>query len=358
MDHAEIAGANLDIGTLDIFGRRINELKFLYTNLADGWMANLQSREITGGIRWQPDQGKGKILGRLKSLAVPGPAPAKMGEADEANKDHEYPGLDIIADNFEASQKKLGRLELLANQQGINWNINKLIISNPDSTLTVDGIWDSWKRKPKTRLNATWDISDVGKTLDRLGYPDTVKGGTANISGKLNWPGSPDQFSFPSLGGNLELDAKNGQFLKVKSGVGRLLGVFMLDFRDVLNGGFSFDNIGGSMQIDRGVMKSKNFKMEGPAAKVAMSGETDLDRETLNLHVIVSPKVSNSISLAAFAGGPAVGLAAFVLQKLLGDPLNKIASYGYEIGGTWDDPLETKSGTEKKETPAPSPLGK
>jgi uncharacterized protein (TIGR02099 family) len=367
MDRGEIAGANLDIGTLDIFGRRINDLSFSFTDLADGWSANLQSREITGGIRWQPGQPTGKMLARLKSLAVPGPAPAKMGETDDPGQDHEYPALDIIAENFEASQKKLGRLELLANLQGANWNIDKLTLSNPDSTLSVDGVWDSWKRKPKTRLNLNWEIGDLGKTLDRLGYPDTIKGGTASMTGKLNWPGSPDQFSLSGLDGNLDLDAKNGQFLKIQPGVGRLLGVLSLqalprrllfDFRDVFNDGFAFDKIGGNVQIDQGVMKSKDFKMEGPAAKVAITGETNLVRETLKLHVNVSPSISDSLSLAAFAGGPAVGVAAFVAQKLLRDPLNKIASYGYDIGGTWDDPQELKSETEKKETPAQSLLGK
>jgi uncharacterized protein YhdP len=105
-------------------------------------------------------------------------------------------------------------------------------------------------------------------------------------------------------------------------------------------------------------MKSKDFKMEGPAAKVAISGETNLDRETLNMHVKVTPLLSDTLSVAAFAGGPVVGAAAFVAQKLLKDPFNKIAAYQYDIVGTWDDPQEVKSGADKKEAPTQSPLGK
>lgn len=352
----EIAAANLEIGMLDIFDRRINNLSLSAKPASDGWTSKLQSKEITGDVHWLK-AGKGKILARLKSLVVPDPAPAKISSPDDADKSQDYPALDIVAEDFQTKDKKLGRLELLADQQGVNWNIQKLKLSNPESTLNLDGMWHNWKRRPNTSLNIDWNIGDVGKTLERYGYPNTIKGGTANLTGKLRWPGSPHEFSLPGLGGNLELEVKRGQFLKIQPGVGRLLGVLSLqalprrllfDFRDVFNDGFTFDNIGGTVQINQGVMKSNDFKMEGPAAKVAISGETDLDRESLNLHVKVSPSISDSVSLAAFAGGPAVGAAALVAQKLLRDPLNKLASYQYDIGGNWDDPQELKPGTENK----------
>jgi uncharacterized protein (TIGR02099 family) len=362
----KVAGVNLEIGALDMFARRINALNIKASAVADGWVGSIQSREITGEVRWQ-NQGKGKVLARLQSLQIPGAAPAKMSAPDAEDKQQEYPALDISAENFEIKDKKLGRLELLASQQGGDWNIQRLRISNPDSTLTVDGDWHHWKSKPDTRVNIDWDIDDVGKTLDRFGYPGTIKGGEAKLSGTLKWNGSPHEFNLPGLGGNLQLEAKRGQFLKIQPGVGRLLGVLSLqslprrllfDFRDLFNDGFAFDLIGGTVQIERGIMKSKDFKMEGPAAKVAISGETNLDHETLNMHVKVTPLLSDTLSVAAFAGGPVVGAAAFVAQKLLRDPFNKIAAYQYDIVGTWDDPQEVKSGADKKDVPAQSPLGK
>jgi uncharacterized protein YhdP len=94
--------------------------------------------------------------------------------------------------------------------------------------------------------------------------------------------------------------------------------------------------------------------MQGPAAKVAIKGETNLAKETQNLHIKVTPSISDSLSVAAFAGGPAVGVAAIVAQKLLNDPFNKLVAYEYEITGTWDDPQEVKSKTVPA---APGPLG-
>jgi len=362
----EIAGTALDIGVLDIFGRRINNLTLNAKPVANGWIANLQSREITGDAHWQ-DQGSGKFLARLKSLTFPGPAPAKMSSPDEPGKSQEYPALDIVAENFEVKERKLGRLELTATPQGSDWSIDRINISNPDSTVNLSGKWHNWKSRPSTDLSLNWEIEDLGKTLDRFGYPGTVKAGTASLSGQLNWPGGPGDFSPAALNGTLLLDAKRGQFLKIQPGVGRLLGVLSLqalprrllfDFRDLFNDGFAFDSIGGNIRIDRGIMQSRDFRMEGPAAKVAISGKTNLERETLDLHVKVTPSLSDTLSIAALAGGPVAGAAAFVAQKLLRDPLNKIAAYEYDIGGTWDDPQELKPNAEKKEVPAQNLLVK
>ncbi|HSH54360.1 MAG TPA: AsmA-like C-terminal region-containing protein, partial [Methylotenera sp.] len=63
-----------------------------------------------------------------------------------------------------------------------------------------------------------------------------------------------------------------------------------------------------------------------------------------------------SISLAALAGGPLAGAVAFLAQKVLKDPLNKIISTEYEITGTWDNPIEVKAPDKDQETSSNSPL--
>jgi uncharacterized protein YhdP len=82
--------------------------------------------------------------------------------------------------------------------------------------------------------------------------------------------------------------------------------------------------------------------MTGPAADVEIKGETNLQKETQHLFVKVLPRISDSLSLAALAGGPLAGAVAFLAQKVLKDPLNKIISTEYEITGTWDNPQEVK----------------
>jgi len=76
---------------------------------------------------------------------------------------------------------------------------------------------------------------------------------------------------------------------------------------------------------------------------VTMSGDVDLNRETQNLHVTVLPTLGDSVSvLGAFAAGPVVGIGTFIANKVLGNPLDKLASFEYNVSGTWSDPNVVK----------------
>ena len=351
----------IKINTLDIFDRRINQLKISNNADKDGLRANVQSREITGDLQWI-SQNNGKLIARLSNLTIPDAAPNRASSTKEAvakeyfRLEQDYPTLDITADNFEFNKKNFGALELIAYPQKENWNIQKLKLSGPDSQITAEGQWNNWVRSPNTFLNINWNIKNLGGTLKNLGYPDTIKGGDGSLTGKLQWPGSPHEFNPIGMNGSFQLSINKGQILKVQPGVGRLLGLLSLqslprrlslDFRDLFSNGFAFDKIDATVSIEKGVMRSDNFTMTGPAADVAIKGETNLQKETQHLTVKVMPHISDSLSLAALAGGPLVGAVAFLAQKILKDPLNKIASSEYEIVGTWDNPQELNASDNK-----------
>jgi uncharacterized protein YhdP len=333
--------------------------------------AIVQSREISGDLQWS-NQNNGKLIARLSNLIVPEPTPNRNKPITKENGlqvfnklEQDYPALDITADNFEFNKKNFGALELVAYPQNDNWNIQKLKLTTPDSTINAEGQWNNWVRSPNTYLNITWNIKNLGKTLRNVGYPDTIKGGDGTLIGQLQWPGSPHEFNPTGLNGNFQLDLNKGQILKVQPGVGRLLGLLSLqslprrltlDFRDLFSNGFAFDKINATVKIEHGVMRSDNFVMSGPAANVNIKGETNIQKETQHLSVKVLPHVSDSLSLAALAGGPLVGAIAFLAQKILKDPLNKIASSEYEIIGTWDNPQEANAVKNIQEHSANSPL--
>ncbi|MCB5189537.1 TIGR02099 family protein [Methylobacillus arboreus] len=368
----DIKKIDLNINKLDVFDRRINELKLAANSIKDGWQMQVQSKEMTGDIQWL-NQGSGRVLARLKRLSIPSSTPdtallRTQGQFSQQSNVTEYPSLDIVADSFEYGAKQLGKLELLANEHDDDWSIEKLRITSPESEIQANGEWHNWKRAPNTRLNINWKINNVGQTLERFGYPNTIRGGTANLTGQLKWPGSPHDFETTLLSGDLQLDVRKGQILKIQPGVGRLFSVLTLqnlprrltfDFRDVFSSGFAFDKIGTNVRIDNGIMRSDDFRLEGPTALVQMTGETNLQKETQHIKVKVTPYVSDSLSIAALAGGPVVGAATYLAQKLLKDPLNQIASSEYEFIGTWDNPVEVKGGSRRDNTnPEPLPLGR
>ena len=122
-----------------------------------------------------------------------------------------------------------------------------------------------------------------------------------------------------------------------------------LDFRDVFSEGFAFDNISGDMKVDAGVLHTGDLEVRGPAAKVFITGSTDLARETHDLHLRVQPTLSETVAVGVIVGqaavgilNPAVGAAVYLGQKLLRDPVEKIFSYDYAVSGPWADPKVEK----------------
>ncbi|WP_047538370.1 YhdP family protein [Methylotenera versatilis] len=358
-----IGKADLTVQKLTIFDRTINALKVTAQPNATGLKMDIDAKEMSGDVEWQGED-RGKIIARLKHLSIPNttsitsPTITKKEYIKQAKT---YPALDIVADNFELGTKKLGTLALNAFENGEDWVIQKLDITNADSTLNIQGNWHNWSRNPNTSLIVSLSTNNIGKTFNRFGQPDTVKGGEAKVDGRLNWAGSPHEFDIRRLDGNLTFEATKGQVLKVQPGVGRLFGLvtlqslprrLSLDFRDLFSDGFAFDKISATAKINSGIVRSDDFFMTGPAAEASIKGETNLKTETQHLKVKVTPHISDSLSLAALAGGPIVGAAAFVAQKILKDPFNKIASTEYVIGGTWDNPIEINA--EKDDAQKPS----
>ena len=348
----------LKINTLDIFERRIHQLKLINNPNKAGLSITVQSRELSGDLNYSNDN---KLSARLSHLSIPEASPNKNRATSKAVGVSSYPALDIAADSFEWDNKNLGAMELIAYPQNNNWAIQKLKLSNPESSISADGQWNNWQKNPSTYLNVSWDIKNLGETLKNLGHPNTVKRGEGSLNGQLQWAGNPYDFNPVEINGNLQLEMKKGQILKVQPGVGRLLGLLSLqslprrlslDFRDLFSNGFAFDKIKASAKINSGVIYSDDFVMSGPAADVTIKGETNLQKETQHLYVKVLPHISDSLSLAALAGGPLVGAVAFLAQKILKDPLNKISSTEYEIIGTWDNPQEVKNNKEDTEAPA------
>ncbi|MDL1863286.1 TIGR02099 family protein, partial [Betaproteobacteria bacterium PRO7] len=270
----------------------------------------------------------------------------------------EIPALDVVVDSFELGNRKLGRLELAAQNVAANggnaWQMQKLEIVNPDGRLTATGRWErEANAAPNARRRMTMAMSlefgNAGALLGRLGIPDAVRNGSGKLDGELSWRGSPLAIDYPSLSGKLQLATAKGQFLKADAGVGRLLGVISLqslprritlDFRDVFSEGFAFDQISASAELKGGTLTTRDFKMRGVSATVLMEGSADLQNETQNLHVLVLPEIdARSASLVyALMANPAVGLGTFLAQMLLRDPLSKAFSYEYEVSGSWTDP--------------------
>jgi uncharacterized protein YhdP len=312
-------------------------------------------------------------MARLSRFTPPGPDelhPARS-EVDASEKQkNTWPELDIVADAFVTrSGHDIGAFELVAQPAGPDWRIGKLSLVNPAGRIDGNGWWRIGRENQTTELEVQVATEDAGAFLDRLGYPVAVRNAPTKIAGSFMWLGAPNDFDYPSLGGNVTLRTGPGQFTKIDPGIGKLLGVLSLqalprrltlDFRDVFSEGFAFDDVAGDFRIDKGVMRTDNLKLQGPAATVTLTGDIDLAKETQQLDVRVKPALSSTFSAGAAVlllanpiVGAAVGAGTLLAQKLMNDPLDQLFSYDYRVTGSWSDPQVARVG-RMAATPSPA----
>jgi uncharacterized protein YhdP len=269
------------------------------------------------------------------------------------------PGIDLVAERFDFRGKPFGQLMLAAMPQSGAWKIDKLALTSDDASLRASGAWRAdADGAPLSELEFQLDAADAGSFLARAGFPNSVKGGKATLLGSLSWRGDPSDIDYSTLGGELKLEATDGQFLEINSNVGKLLSLMSLqqlprriglDFSDVFSKGFKFERIDAEGRVDKGVMALKEFRMQGSAADVEMSGDVDLARETQNLRVRIIPGIGDTASTALVLVNPAVGVAAAIAQRVLKNPLGQIFAYEYGVTGAWTDPKVARISTARPE---------
>ncbi len=357
-DSPFIDSINIKAGELLLFGRNYSDVDLTVSPEPTHWKASLSSRQASGELQWH-GTGSGKLVGRFKHMTIEPAAGSTEPDTGEGIK--ELPALDIVAEEFSLGVRRFGRLEVQARNDGSVWRLDKINATNPYGSLSGSGQWQVGGGKNRTQLDFKVDSSDVGKLLERMGYPGTVRAGTALLEGKIGWNGAPTSLDYASLSGEMNLEAAKGQFVKLDPGAaGKLLGLISLqgltrritfDFRDVFSEGFAFDSIASKVTVQSGQMTTDRLQIDGPGARVVMRGEVDLKRETQRLNVNVQPELGGTAALGIALVNPIAGVATWVAHKVLQNPLNHMFGFDYLITGKWDDPkVEKLSGNE----PAPT----
>jgi uncharacterized protein (TIGR02099 family) len=345
-DQGGWAGLDLRANRVVAFSRDWTDMVMEARRTDQAWQISIAGREATGTLTWSAG-GPGSLSARFSRLFVPAAGPI-LQAATDADADRALPSLDVAADDFRVGERQFGRLVLRAVPDRKVWRIEQLDLHSPEGRISMAGTWEAWTANPTTRMDVRAEVADIGGYFARLKLPEGIKGGSGRLEGQLSWSGPPSALDLATLNGSVTLEAKNGQFVRVEPGIGKLIGVLSLqalprrvtlDFRDVFSQGFRFDEIRASAAIQRGVAHTDNFRMTGTSARVDMKGDLDLAHETQALQVRVIPSLSESVALGAAIVNPAVGLATLFAQKALKDPINQMVSVEYIVSGTWANPV-------------------
>jgi len=358
------AAAALKTPDLFIGGRHLTNVDVMLAQVIaagdDVWRSNIVSDQTKGVVEYRPETPSrgAQLFARLDRLSLDAHDMDSAGNADAAAnapaaepppQTTTVPALDIVVDNFELNAKKLGRLEVAATLQSgaRDWRLTKLALTTPEARLSGSGRWSGAPVRHMA-LDFDLELADSGAFLERLGMGRVLKKGKGKLAGAVTWTGSPLALDYASLAGKLRVEIDQGQFLKADAGAARLLGVLSLqslprrltlDFRDLFDEGFAFDNVTGDVLIERGVATTKDLRMRSATAAVLMSGRADLKAETQDLDVIIVPEINaGAASLAYAAINPVIGIGTFLAQLFLRSPLTEAGTRELRVSGSWANP--------------------
>jgi uncharacterized protein (TIGR02099 family) len=376
----------LETDELRVAGRQLSRVRLAAqeSRPADGtrWQADLQAQEMAGRVQWREPRSvndSGALVVRLERASLPLPEPTlSITPARAAPPDHgvppRWPAVDLAVEALELRGRPLGRVAVVAAPQATpvgavqRWRIERLDMRLPGALLKASGQWAPGAGSGaagRVALDVDLELQDSARLAASWGWADAVRGGSGRLSGRVGWPGEPWAMELATLEGQLTLALDQGQFLRAEPGIGRVLGILslqslprrlLLDFRDVFQQGFAFDEVRGDIALSRGKASTDNLRMRGVQASVLISGHADLVHETQDLRVLILPDVNaGAASLAYAAINPAIGLGTFLAQLLLRDPLRAAGSREFHVSGSMTEPKVER--IERAERPAAVPPG-
>jgi uncharacterized protein YhdP len=151
------------------------------------------------------------------------------------------------------------------------------------------------------------------------------------------------------VGGDVALKASKGTLNDVQPGAGRVVGLLSfsalprrlaLDFRDVFNRGFVFDDINADFVVIDGNAYTDNLKLTGPIADIGLIGRTGLRDHDYRQQAVVTAEPSKMLpTVGALLGGAGVGAAILIFTRIFKKPLAGLGRASYCLTGTWQEPM-------------------
>lgn len=314
-----------------------------------GWNLNVQSPNIAG-ILFIPKNVRKTWKGNFKHLYL-----SKATKKNYSSIDPKLlPPLDLTANDFRYGRKDFGQVHLITWPIHSGLKIKKLTMRTPLFGVSLIGQWQQVGSHDKTRIYGSFDGKDLGKLLTSWRITRLLSGGKGLANFALRWPGKPFQIQTKGLSGDVKANLKDGWVVHIGSGAEEKLGLgrlfnflslqsisrrLTLNFSDLGKKGFEFNQLKGDFVIKNGYAYLHSTSLNGPVAKIYVGGNVGFIKHDYNLNLFVSPHVTSSLPLiAGIAGGPIVGVAAWILSKIIGPEIGKAAGVSYKVTGSWKHP--------------------
>jgi uncharacterized protein (TIGR02099 family) len=364
----------LQIGELVSGGLTLPQLQVEVRNAHGGWQINGENRMLKGRL-FLPDDKRQISSLTLDYLKIERDQFSETGNANPNAASQasgfsasELPVIDLNVKSVEVRGKPYGAWSMEMRPDAYGATFQNVRGDMFGVNVSGDARWSTAGIESSAIL-----LKFEGDTLDPLlkawQYDRFIESQFLNVDANLVWEGAPWAFSLDRLHGHFSLLAKNGRIIEAgESGQFlRVLGILnletlgrrlRLDFSDLFAQGLAFDRVSADYTLAQGVAVTRSpFKLKGPSADMKLVGSLDLVRETVDKDMeVVLPVTKNLPLMGVLLGQPQVAGAVYLIDKLIGDRLEKFTTIRYHLSGDWTDPqleLETK---KEDEVPSDNPI--
>lgn len=348
---------NLQIASLMAFSSNFTVNKLRLVREDDHWHSFIDAEQAKGEIQIPYDLSNKLVKANFQFLRV--------DRQEDVNSNvtidpRELPGVALSVDQLVFDGVELGTLNTTILKTATGLRMDKLAVVSPDIRFTANGVWQLENKQQVTRVYVKLKSERFSELLENLGYSVGFSAGKSRNTAQLEWQGSPFDFAVKKLKGTLKIRIDKGQLLDISPGAGRVFGLLSLqalprrltlDFSDLFKKGFSFDRIKGNFQLDQGDAYTTDLYLDGPAARLDVTGRTGLVARDYDQLITVTPDLTGGLPIAgALVGGPIAGGVVFALDKLFRPAIDDITRYQYTVTGSWDDPKVVKLEDVKQAT--------
>lgn len=311
---------------------------------------NINSREMIGTIDL-PDQAASPWVVRVKRLTLP----AMQKKATQFKLDYKkIPAMDLKIKHLSVGKHNDGQLSMITRHGAHGLLLKQLHWVTSSADLDLSGAWQHNGSHDKTRLQGHFSSMHWGRCLKRWQASPMLLAGQGTLTFSAWWPGAPTHVDWSQFLGRIALHLKNGTLGHMSHdtmnavGLGRFLNVFSVgammshmrsDFKDMPDNGLWFNHLDGDWSVRRGVAHTHDLSLAGEVVSLKGRGAVDLAHHKLDMHLAVTPQVTNSLPLVAGVfGGPIVGVAAWVANKMFGQQVDQLSASMVHVTGAWAHP--------------------
>ncbi|QFU24634.1 TIGR02099 family protein [Shewanella eurypsychrophilus] len=363
-----LVSIDADIAHFNLMGQALTDLEMTARPTAESWRFEAKSNELDGRVDFYPDWAtQGLKLVASKFHLAPTIKDQSNADFQTVTVLDNLPPLAIDVDEFSFYGSPLGHLVLQGSPVNNSYQIQTVSLTTPEVKLRGKGVWKNENNENITQFDVKLTATKFDALSAIVDMDPGLKDAPVEVSAEVSWLGAPYQFSVESLNGLVSFDLGKGHLSEVSDKGARIFSLFSLDsllrklsldFSDVFGKGLYFNSFTGTLNIDDGVVKTRDTEMDAVAGNMKVRGYTDLMTESLNYDIRFVPQLASSVPTVVLltTGGWTLGLGAFALTKVLEPVIEVISEIRFQLTGTMAEPKLEELGRKSKEIEIPESI--